>query len=216
VADPSKLAIVGAVARRSGPRLIEATVIPAVLFYVCLMAAGLGAAYVAAAGWSYAALGRRLLRRQGVPPLLLLGVIGITVRTLVAVASNSSFVYFFQPILATVAMSGVFFISVVVGRPLIGRLAGEFWAMTPEVASHPAVLRLFRDLTLLWAVVNLISAALTMSLLMFLPLGAFLAVKQLAGMAVTAGAVFLTVSLALRMARREGLVVAGAAGIAGL
>ena len=55
------------------------------------------------------------------------------------------------------------------------------------------------------AAVNLASAALTMTLLVSLPLGAFLAVKQLSGFAVTAGAVFLTVSLSLSTARREGL-----------
>ena len=201
----SKLAIVAAVARRSGPHVIEATVIPAVLFYGCFMAAGIGAAYVAALGWSYAALGRRLVRRYPVPPILVLGIIGITVRTLVAVISHSSFIYFFQPILGTVAMGCVFLISVGIGRPLIGRLADEFWPITPEVAARPGVMRLFRRLTLLWAAVNLASAALTMVLLVSLPLGVFLAVKQVSGLAVTAGAVFLTVSLSLRTARREGL-----------
>ena len=201
----SKLMVIATVARRCGPHVIEATVIPAVLFYGCLVAGGLGAAYVAALGWSYAALVHRLLRRRPVPPILVLGIIGITVRTLVAVVSRSSFVYFFQPVLGTVAMGCVFLISLRVGRPLIGRLAGEFWPMTPEVASRPAILRLFRRLTLLWAAVNLASAALTMTLLVSLPLGAFLAVKQLSGFAVTAGAVFLTVSLSLSTARREGL-----------
>jgi intracellular septation protein A len=201
----SKLAVIGAVARRSGPHLIEATIIPAVLFYCCLVAAGLGAAYVAALGWSYAALARRVLRRRPVPPILVLGIIGITVRTLVAVISDSSFIYFFQPILATVAMGCVFLISVFIGQPLIGRLAHEFWPITPEMAARPGVLRLFRDLTLLWAAVNLASAALTMALLLSLPMRPFLAVRQVAGLCLTAGAVFLTVTLSLRTARREGL-----------
>jgi hypothetical protein len=201
----SKRAVIATVARRSGPHLIEATVIPAVLFYCCLIAVGLGAAYLAALGWSYAALGRRLLRHRPVPGILVLGVLGITVRTLVAVISRSSFVYFLQPVLATVAMGCVFLLSVWIGRPLIGRLAGDFWPMTPEVAARPGVLRLFRNLTLLWAAVNLASAALTLSLLLALPIGPFLAAKQASGLGLTAGAVFLTVSLSLRTARSEGL-----------
>jgi hypothetical protein len=201
----SKRAVLVIVARRSGPHLIEATIIPGVLFYGCLIAAGLGMAYVAAVGWSYAALARRVMRHRPVPPILVLGVIGITVRTLVAVVSHSSFVYFFQPVLGTLAMGCVFLISVGIGRPLIGRLAGEFWPMTPEMATRPGVLRLFRHLTLLWAAVNLATAALTMSLLVSLPVGAFLAAKQLSGLFITAGAVFLTVSLSLATARREGL-----------
>jgi hypothetical protein len=204
----SKLAVIAIVLRRSGPHLIEATVIPAVLFYGCLVTAGLGAAYVSALAWTYSALVRRVVQRRPVPPILMLGVIGISVRTMVAVISHSSFVYFFQPVLGTVAMGCVFVISIGLGRPLIGRLAGEFWEMTPEVANRPAVLELFRRLTWLWAAVNLLSAALTMSLLMLLPLAPFLAAKQASGLAVTAGAVFVTVSLSLRTARREGLAFA--------
>ena len=200
----SKFAIIGAVARRSGPHLIEATIIPAVLFYTCLMAVGLGAAYLAAVGWSYAALGRRLVRHDAIPPILVLGVIGITVRTLVAVISHSSFVYFLQPILGTVAMGCVFLISVGIGQPLIGKLADEFWPISAEMAERPGVLRLFRRLTLFWAAVNLASAALTMTLLVILPLGVFLPVKQVSGLALTFGAIFITVSLSLRTARREG------------
>src|SRR5438105_3962656 len=88
MSEPSKLAIFTTVVRRSGPHLIEATLIPAVLFYACLVAVGLGAAYVAVVGWACAALLRRFLRRDPVPPILVLSVVGITIRTLVAVVSN--------------------------------------------------------------------------------------------------------------------------------
>ena len=200
----SKLGILAMVARRSGPHVIEASVIPAVLFYTCLMASGLGLAYTAALGWSYSAVGRRVVRRHPVPPIVVLSTIAITVRTLVAVVSQSSFLYFFQPILGTVAMGCVFLMSLWIGRPLIGRLADEFWEVTPEMAVRPAVLRLFRHLTLLWGVANLVTAAMTLTLLLLLPLGPFLAAKQMSGLAISAGAVFLTVSLSLRTARREG------------
>ena len=206
MSEPSKRAILAMVVRRSGPHLLEATLIPAVLFYSCLVAVGLGAAYVAAVvGWAYAALVRRIVRRDPVPPILVLSVVGITIRTLVAVVSRSSFIYFFQPVLGSVAMGGVFLISIAVGRPLIATLAGEFWPITAEVHARPGVLRLFRRLTLLWAGVNLASAVLTTGLLVSLPLGAFLAMKQLCGLGLTATAVFLTVSMSLRTARREGL-----------
>jgi uncharacterized membrane protein len=204
----SKRSIIATVARRSGRHVIEASVIPAVLFYTSLVFIGLGAAYGAALIWSCSALGRRLVRRIPVPPILVLSVIAITVRTLVAVISQSSFVYFFQPVLGTVAMGCVFLATIWIGQPLIGRLADEFWELTPEAAGRPAVLRLFRRLTLLWGLTNLASAALTLTYLLWLPLGPFLAAKQMSSMAVTAGAVYITVSLSLRTARREGLVAA--------
>ncbi|MDQ1518535.1 MAG: hypothetical protein QOE80_4365, partial [Actinomycetota bacterium] len=205
MSEPSKRAILATVVRRSGPHLVEATLVPGVLFYGCLVAVGLGAAYVAVLSWAYAAVVRRIARRDPVPPILVLSVIGITMRTLVAVVSRSSFVYFLQPVLGSVVMGGVFLVSVALGRPLIATLAGEFWPITPEAHARPGVLRLFRRLTLLWAGVNLASAVLTMALLLSLPLGPFLAMKQLCGLGLTAAAVFLTVSMSLRTARREGL-----------
>jgi hypothetical protein len=205
LSEPSKRTILATVVRRSGPHLLEATLVPAVLFYGCLVAVGLGAAYVAVLGWAYAAVVRRIVRRDAVPPILVLSVVGITMRTVVAVLSRSSFVYFLQPVLGSVVMGGVFVISVVLGRPLIATLAGEFWPITPEAHARPGVVRLFRRLTLLWAGVNLASAALTMGLLLWLPLGPFLAMKQVCGLGLTAAAVFLTVSMSLRTARLEGL-----------
>ncbi len=203
--EPSKPAIFAMVVRRSGPHLIEATIAPAVLFYAGLLTAGLGAAYMAALSCSYAALARRVMRHDPVPAILVIGVIGITVRTLVAVVSRSSFVYFFQPVLGSIAMGGVFPISVAIRRPLIATLAHEFWPLSAEVAARPGVMRLFRRLTLLWSGVNLASAAVTTALLVSLPLGAFVVVKQLSGLGLTAAAVCLTVSMSLRTARREGL-----------
>ena len=204
--EPSKSAILAVVIRRSGPHLLEATVIPAALFYAFLVVAGLGAAYAAAVGWSYAVFVRRIVRHDAIPPILVLGVIGMTLRTMIAVLSDSSFVYFFQPVLASVAIGVVLLISVAIGRPLIAIVAGEFWPLTSEEAARPGVRQLFRRLTVLWAGVSLASAFLTTGLLVSLPMGAFLAMKQACGLGLTAAAVCLTVSMSLRTARSEGLL----------
>jgi hypothetical protein len=201
----SRRSILGAVIRRSGPHVIEASVIPAVLFYGCLVGIGLHAAYLGVLAWSFGAFALRVCRGRSVPPLLVLTMIGISVRTVVAIISGSSFVYFVQPVLSTVAMSLVFLGSVVIGRPLIATLAHEFWPLTPEDTSCPGVNRLFRDLTVLWAGINLATAVTTMLLLTFLPLAAFVAVKQVAGLAITSAGVYITVSASLRMAKRENL-----------
>jgi hypothetical protein len=204
--EMSKLSVLVAVVRRCGPHLIEATLIPTALFYGCLMLTGVGIALVTALLWTYSAMARRLLCHQAVPPILVLGVIGITVRTLVALASGSTFIYFVQPILGTLATAGVFLGSILIGRPLIGRLALEFWPVPPDVASRPAVLRLFRRLTFLWAGVNLATATTTFILLSTLPLATFVAAKQISGLAITGAGITLTIAASLRTARREGLV----------
>jgi hypothetical protein len=204
----SRLSVLATILRRCWPHLVEATVVPAVLFYVCLIGPGLGWAYVSALAWSYGALGRRVVLRKPIPPILVLGLVGITAKTVVAVISGSAFLYFLQPVLANVAMAGLFLASVVVGRPLIGRLAHEFWEVTPDVAARPAVRVLFRRLTVVWAAANLGIATLTLMLLWWLPLAAFVAMKQVSALGITFGAVFVTISLSLRTARREGLIAA--------
>jgi hypothetical protein len=195
------------VLRRSGPHLIEASVIPTALFYACLVIAGLGAAYASALLWLYAAVGLRLARHHPIPPLLVLAVIGITVRTTIAVASGSSFFYFAQPVANSVVMTGVFLVSIAVGRPLIEQLALEFWPLTPELLALPSVSRLLRGLTYLWAGVNLAIALTTLSLLVCLPLATYVAVKQLASLAITGVGIAITIDRSLRVARREGYVV---------
>jgi hypothetical protein len=207
-AQPTRRSILVAIAVRSGPRLIEATVIPAILFYLCLTWASVSVAILVALGWSYIAVLRRLARHRPVPPILVLAVTGISVRTLVALASGSTFIYFLQPILTTVVMGGVFLLSLAVGRPLVGRLASEFCPLTPEDAMRPAVARLFRGLTVLWAGVNLASATTTLVLLLFLPVATFVAAKTISGLFITCLGIAWTVSWSLRTARREGMVPA--------
>ena len=210
-ADPPQLsrrAVAGAVARRGGPKILEATVIPGVLFWVCLVQGGIGLAYLTALAWVYGCLLRRVVQGRAVPTILILGTIAITVRTAIAVGSGSTFAYFAQPILGSVATGGVLLASVVLGRPLIGRLAGDFWPITPEMERNPRVASLFRRLTVLWAGVNLATAAVALVLLLCLPLATFVALRQLSGLSITIAAVAVTIAWSHRTACAEGIVSA--------
>ena len=179
---------------------------PAVLFYACLVFGSLGLAYITAVGWLYGCVARCLVRRQPVPQILVLSAIGISVRTAVAIGSGSTFMYFAQPILGTVVTAGVFLASLVGGRPLIGRLADDFWPITPEMHANPRVTSLFRGLTILWAGVNLATASVTFLLLLSLPLSTFVVAKQLSGWVITLGAIALTIAWSHRTACSEGIV----------
>src|SRR5687767_13097497 len=203
----SRAAVFWSVVRRSGPHLLEASLIPTALFYGCLTIAGLGTAYAAALLWLYASVLVRLVTHRPIPPLLVLGVIGITVRTTVAVASGSSFVYFAQPVASSLVMAGVFLISIALGRPMIEKLALEFWPLTPELLALPSVSRLLRGLTFLWAGVNLAIGLTTLTLLVSVPLATYVAVKQLASLAITGVGIAITIDRSLRVARDEGYVI---------
>jgi len=195
-----------AVGRRSLPHLLEATLIPAVLFYFSMMYLGTGAAMVIVLGWTYGAVFRRLAQGHRIPGVLILATIGLTVRTVVGILSGSAFMYFIQPVATTVVLAAVFLGSTLVGRPLIARLAGDFCPMDDAIGLRPPVANLFSGLTLLWAGVHLLNAAATFGLLMSLPLHTFVAIKTGASLAITFAGILFTVAWAIRVARGENLV----------
>lgn len=213
--EPShtRLAVLTAVARRGLPHIIEATVVPAVLFYAFLTFWGIGAAFTVALVWSFGAIVRRLVTGRQVPPLLVLASVGLTVRTIVAVASGSTFVYFLQPALATLSMGAVFLGSIAIGKPLIARFAHDFCPLSPEIVGRVGVVGLFRRLTYLWAGVNFATAITNLVLLETLPLNSFVAIKTVSGWGITVTAVAVTVSASVRTARCEGLMGPGSSGL---
>ena len=198
--------VLAAVARRGIPNLVEATLIPTVLFLATNAVIGAGAAMIAVLVWGFGAIARRQLLGLRIPALLLLATFGLTVRTVVGLASGSTFAYFVQPVATTVGLAVIFAGSVLVGRPLIARLAHDFVPLHPEVADRPAVVRLFAGLTLLWAGVHVLTAATTFSLLVTLPVPLFVALKTGACAAISVAAIVITVLMSLRTARREQLV----------
>jgi hypothetical protein len=194
------------VAVRSVPHLVEATLIPTALFYVAWFSVGRWGAFVAALLWAYGALARRVLLRRRVPGVLILALVALTVRTGIALVTGSTFVYFVQPVVGACVVAAVFFGSAVANRPLVARLASDFYPLTPEVADRHGVRRLFRHLTLLWAAVNLVQAVAAFTLLMTLPVTGFVAANSVVALAITATGIVVTVKWAVRVARREGLV----------
>ena len=195
-----------AVAKHSLPSIIEATLIPTALFYLAWMTVGQWPAYAAALGWSLTVLACRLHRGERIPGVLMLALFGLSMRTLLAVWTGSAFLYFAQPILATGVFAAIFFASALLRRPFVARIAGDFYPMTAEVASRKRVRRLFHQLTLLWAGVQLLNAAAGASMLLTLPTSAFIPAKTVVALAFTACGVVMTVVWSLRVARDEGLV----------
>jgi hypothetical protein len=203
----SKLRVLKMVGRRSLPSLIEATLIPSVLFYVFLVTVGPAAAMLAALTWSYGSVLRRYVSGQRIPGVLQLAVAGLTIRTVVGLMSGT-FMYFLQPVATTLALSLVFLGSLWWGQPMIARMASDFCPLDSEISDRPAVVKLFSGLTLMWAGVHLLSAGTTYALLVSLPTTTFVALKTVVSLAITISAIVFTVSWALRIAHAENLVFA--------
>jgi uncharacterized membrane protein len=185
--------------------VVEATVIPSAIFYVVWHFVGVWPALFAALAWAGGLIARRIATGRRVPALLVLAVLGLTVRTVVSVSSGSTFIYFLQPVLGTAVISSVFLGSVLVGRPLVNRLAADFCPLTDEAASRYGVLRLFRNLTLFWSAVLMTHAVISLSLLLTVSVNTFVTAKTVIGPGLTVVSVFATVVWSVRVARREGL-----------
>jgi hypothetical protein len=149
-----------------------------------------------------------LHQRLRVPGILIIALLGLTVRSVLALATGSAFVYFAQPILATGLIALLFLASSLTSRPFVARVAADFYPMTAEVAARQPLRRLFRRLTFLWAGVQLLQAAAGASLLLTLPTSVYVPTKTASALLITAAGVTVTVLLSLRVARREGLVAA--------
>jgi len=197
-----------AVARRGVPNIIESTMVPALLFFVLVTTVSAAAAMAGVLVWAYGAILRRVLQGKRIPGILLLATLGLTVRTVVGLLSGSTFAYFLQPVATTVALATVFLGSVLLKRPVIARLAHDFCPIAPEVADRPAVMRLFGGLTVLWAGVHFLTAITTLGMLVAMPVGTFVLVKTVACFGISAAAVVVTISWALRIVHSERLVFA--------
>src|SRR6478609_2701636 len=142
----------GSVARRTLISLAIGCLVPAVVFYTLFAAAGVWVAIIATLAWSYGTLGWRAVTRRRTSALLVLTTAVLTGRTAVAVATADPFVYFLQPIVTDGLLAAAFLVSLLAGRPLVGKLAGDFYPVDAELAARPRIGRLFNGLTATLAV----------------------------------------------------------------
>jgi len=197
-----------AVARRGLPGILEASLIPAVIFLLANTFLGVRGAMVAVLVWGCASVSWRCHRGRAVPTLVIVALCGLAVRTLVGVASGSTFAYFVQPIATTIAIASVLVLSVLLGRPMVSRFAHDFCPISSDVAKRPAVIELFAGLTVLWAAAQLVTAAATLGMLLSLNTTLFVLLKPVVTMGISAVAIAVTIWWALRTAHREELVFA--------
>jgi len=192
-------------ARHALPAFMESTVVPMGLFYLCLVTVGIRGALIAALGWSYTALVRRLITRRAVPGVLLVGCVVLTLRTAIAFVTGSTFVYFMQPVAATAAVGVAFLVSALTRRPLIDRLARDFCPLEPEMLTHPVTRRVFRQLSLLWAAVMLVNAGVVTWLLLSTSLERFVVERTALSWLLTLAAIAVSTWHFTRSVRRRGI-----------
>ena len=108
--------------------------------------------------WSYGADHVAGRQRTAYIGLLVLTAIILTGKTVVAFVSQSTFFYFLQPIITDGVVAATFLLSLATARPMVARLAGDFYPMDAELSLRPRMRRLFWHLTAMWAFVCLAKA----------------------------------------------------------
>ena len=193
--------------RHGGLRIAEATLVPLGLFYLLLHYVGFRWALVAALAWSYLAIAVRLARREKVSALLLIGTAMLTIRSGVSFATGSAFFYFLQPTLGNFAVGTLFLVSVVLGKPLAGRLASELCPLPAHVLDRQAVRRFFTRITVLWALVNIANGSTALWALLSSSLDGVLVARTLGSLTIVAAAIALSYVWFRRSLRVEGLTL---------
>ena len=191
--SPYLLPRMGGLLRHAAPRVFEGAIAPVAVFLLALHFLGVVGAIVAGLGFAYGIIGWRLVTRRRVPGLLVIGAVSLTARSALAIASGSIFVYFLQPTLGTALVATVFLASVGAGRPLAGRLARDFCPIPDHVATTVPMRRFFTQITLLWAVTQLLNAAVAMWLLLSQSVGVFVVTRTVSSITLSALAVTLSV-----------------------
>lgn len=193
--------------RQGGRALLENTLAPLVVFYVVLVTVGHTWAFVSALGLCYATVAFRLLRRQGVPAMLLMGMVLMTARAAIALATGSIFLYFLQPSLGNFAIGALFLTTVAIGRPLVARLAREFCGIPDEVVSHHRLRTFFRQVSLIWAAVFCVNGAVAIWMLVSVPIGQYLVFSTSSSTGVILLGIGTSLWLFRRSIRRAGMQI---------
>jgi hypothetical protein len=196
-----------AVTARVAASLVTAVVVPAALFAVTLVVLGVDTAVIVALAWMAGAMCWRWAAGRPVSWLLVLTLGIMTVKTGFTLATGNTFVYFVQPVFTDALVATVFLGSLCTARPVVARIAPDFYPVDDALAERPRIRRLFRRLTLLWGLVVMVKGGVTVWLLLSLSTVDFVLIKGSAVLALTLTAAAATVALSASVGRQEGLLV---------
>jgi len=170
----------GYLARRGLPAFATEGIVPIAVFYVVWRLAGLTAGIFAATALSAAALVWQKRRgQQG--PLARVTLLFLAVQALVGLGSHSATVYLAQPVVFSAAWGVAYFVSVPMGRPLVGLFAQVWYPFPPAFRASAPYRREFGMQSLVWGVACLARACLRLAALLGTGVAGFALVSLLTG-----------------------------------
>ncbi|MCW2672435.1 MAG: hypothetical protein JWP14_1024 [Frankiales bacterium] len=190
---------------RIGFQVVEATVVPAGIFWGVLHLSGLVFALWAGLAWCYLMIARRWVKGGALPAVLLVAALLFTTRTGVALAFHSTFVYLLTPTINAFVLAFAFLGSALVGRPLTARFARDFVGLPAHVTALVRVHRALRRLCVVWAVANVVNGWVALQLLVADRYDAVLLARSVLTPLLTSVAVLCCVLMGRRALRQEGI-----------
>jgi hypothetical protein len=194
------------IAVRVAVSLTTAVFVPAVLLWATMVLFNAATAVVVVLVWMTGAMALRRVSGKPISGLLMLTLAVMTVRTALTLATGSTLIYFIQPVFADVAVATLFLASLATSRPVIARLAPDFYPMATEVAARSEIRALFRRLTLMWGLVILAKASITFWLLETLSTVNFVLIKAGAIITLTLTAAVVTLVWSVVVGHQQGLL----------
>lgn len=165
---------------RGLPQFAGEAVLPVLVFYVVWKTTGLVPAIVVSTVVSVA-LAVGLVHRGRDATLVAVGATFVVIQALVAVAAHSATVYFAQPVVVSALWAVAYFVSVAIGRPLIGVFASAWYPFPAWFRSSAPFKREFGMQSLVWGVYCLARAGVRLFVLLHSGIGAFVVISVLTG-----------------------------------
>jgi hypothetical protein len=195
------------VLRRAWWTVFEGAVGPLIVFYLVLHWNGLRCALFATLLWSYFAAARRLWRGEALTSLLGIGIVLLTIRTVISLVTNDPFVYFAQPSIGSLAVAITLAVSAVRGRPLTRRFALDLCPLDPDILASPIAQRFMVRLAYFWSGALLSEAGLALWLLVSQPLPTFLVERTIVTWSITSLGAVVSAGILLGGVRKNGLSI---------
>jgi hypothetical protein len=174
---PAEIGI-GAVVRRSGPRLVRDGFGPLAVFFAGWKLVGLGAGIGAAALFGLAVFAHA--RRVGQPAMLVrVALVLVAIRAVVGLSSGSASVYLAQEIGIDALLAATVLGSLALGRPLASLLAGEFYPFTAEMRESDTFRSVMTTVTAGWGGYFLVRGLVRLTALLTLSTNRYVVVVAL-------------------------------------
>jgi len=175
-----------------------------VVFYALMYTAGLKAAIAGTLVFVAIDAVRRRVQKLGFPKIYIMSTALVIVFGVIDIFAKTPFMLRWEGVLTNLAVAG-FFLAGLRGRSVFQELAEQ---QSGQVFTDPHMVRLFRVMTLLWAVYFLAKAVFDVWTGLTMPLARALAIRQIVGLAGMVGMVLVTIQAErfLRYLTRKGLV----------